>query len=101
MHPGQEHLGWDLMSTKIVIADDHEVVRSGLRGVLEAEPDFEVTGEAGDVRSTMAFVRAQQPAVLVLDLNMPGQSSLEAIPEFLEVSPETAIVVLTMQNDPA
>jgi two-component system, NarL family, response regulator NreC len=87
--------------TTVVIADDHAVVRSGLRGLLEAEPDFEVTGEAADVRSTMAFVRAQQPGVLVLDLNMPGEPSLTAIPDFLEVSPGTAIVVLTMQNDPA
>jgi two-component system response regulator NreC len=85
----------------VVIADDHEVVRSGLRGLLEAEPDLEVTAEARDVRSTMAFVRAQQPGVLVLDLNMPGDSSLGAIPELLEASPGTKIVVLTMQSDPA
>jgi two-component system response regulator NreC len=85
----------------VVIADDHAVVRSGLRSLLEAESDLEVTGEAADVRSTMAFVRAQQPGVLVLDLNMPGESCLEAIPDFLEASPDTAIVVLTMQSDPA
>ena len=87
--------------TTVVIADDHEVVRSGLRGLLEAEPDLEVTGEARDVRTTMTFVRAQQPGVLVLDLNMPGESSLGAIPDLLEASPGTAIVVLTMQSDPA
>jgi two-component system response regulator NreC len=85
----------------IVIADDHEVVRSGLRSLLENEPDLEVAAEAGDVRSTLAHVRARQPNVLVLDLNMPGEPSLPAIPQFLEASPETAIVVLTMQNDPA
>jgi DNA-binding NarL/FixJ family response regulator len=67
--------------------------------LLQAEPGFEVTGEARDVRSAIAFVRAQRPDVLVLDLNMPGGPSLPAIPEFLEVSPETSIVVLTMQND--
>jgi two-component system response regulator NreC len=87
--------------TTVVIADDHEVVRSGLRSLLEAEADFEVTGEARDVRTTMTFVRAQQPGVLVLDLNMPGDSSLGAIPDLLEASPGTVIVVLTMQNDPA
>jgi two-component system, NarL family, response regulator NreC len=87
--------------TAVVIADDHEVVRSGVRSLLEAEADFEVTGEARDVRTTMTLVRAQQPGVLVLDLNMPDESSLAAIPELLEVSPGTAIVVLTMQNDPA
>jgi two-component system response regulator NreC len=85
----------------VVIADDHAVVRSGLKTLLEAEPGFEVTGEAREVRSAIALVRAQRPDVLVLDLNMPGDPSLPAIPEFLAVSPETAIVVLTMQNDPA
>jgi two-component system response regulator NreC len=85
----------------VVIADDHEVVRSGLRTLLAQEPDLEVSAEAGDVRSALAHVRAKRPTVLVLDLNMPGEPSLPAIPQFLEASPETAIVVLTMQSDPA
>jgi two-component system response regulator NreC len=85
----------------VVIADDHEVVRSGLRTLLDQEPDLEVAAEAGDVRSALAHVRAKRPAVLVLDLNMPGEPSLPAIPTFIEASPETAIVVLTMQSDPA
>jgi two-component system response regulator NreC len=87
--------------TTVVIADDHAVVRSGLKTLLDAQPGFEVTGEARDLRSAMTFVRAQRPDVLVLDLNMPDAPSLPAIPEFLEASPATAIVVLTMQNDPA
>jgi two-component system response regulator NreC len=87
--------------TTVVIADDHAVVRSGLKTLLDAEPGFEVTGEARDVRTAMTFVRAQRPNVLVLDLNMPGEPSLPAIPSLLEASPDTAIVVLTMQNDPA
>jgi two-component system response regulator NreC len=87
--------------TTVVIADDHAVVRSGLKALLDAEPGFEVTGEARDVRSAMTFVRAQCPDVLVLDLNMPGDPSLPAIPGLLEASPGTAIVVLTMQSDPA
>jgi two-component system response regulator NreC len=88
-------------TTRVVIADDHAVVRSGLKTLLDAEPGFEVTGEARDVHTAMTFVRAQRPDVLVLDLNMPGDPSLPAIPEFIEASPDTAIVVLTMQNDPA
>jgi two-component system response regulator NreC len=87
--------------TTVVIADDHAVVRSGLKALLDAEPGFEVTGEARDVRSALTYVRAQRPDVLVLDLNMPGDASLPAIPDLLEASPGTAIVVLTMQNDPA
>lgn len=88
-------------TTTVVIADDHAVVRSGLKTLLEAEPGLEVTAEARDVRTAMTLVRAQRPDVLVLDLNMPGEPSLPAIPELLEASPGTAIVVLTMQNDPA
>lgn len=88
-------------TTRIVIADDHAVVRSGLRMLLDAEPDFEVVAEAGDLGATTSYVRAHRPGVLVLDLNMPQGSTLPAIPDLREASPDTAIVVLTMQNDPA
>jgi two-component system response regulator NreC len=86
---------------RIVIADDHAVVRSGLRMLLDSEPGFEVVAEAGDVDSARRYVRGHHPRVLVLDLNMPGDSSLDAIPGLREEFPETQIVVLTMQDDPA
>jgi two-component system response regulator NreC len=89
------------MPSTIVIADDHAVVRSGLRMLLDAEPDLEVVAEAGTVPDAIRLIRAHRPAVAVLDLNMPGGSSLEAIPELRSSTPETAIVVLTMQDDPA
>jgi two-component system response regulator NreC len=85
----------------IVLADDHAVVRNGLRMLLEAEPDLEVVAEAGDLDATRRYVGAHRPSVLVLDLNMPEGSSLPSIPELIQRSPATAIVVLTMQNDPA
>ena len=85
----------------IVLADDHQVVRSGLRLLLETEPDFQVVAEAGDVPTTERRLGAYHPRVLILDLNMPGESSLPAIPRLREAAPETQIVVLTMQNDPA
>ena len=88
-------------SIRIVLADDHAVVRSGLRMVLETESDLEVVAEAGDVESARRYVRGHHPDVLVLDLNMPGGSSLEAIPEIRAESPATQIVVLTMQQEPA
>src|SRR5215213_7112136 len=81
----------------IVLADDHVVVRHGLRLVLDGEENLRVVAEAGDVADAMRYVRAHRPSVLVLDLNMPGEPSLPAIPRFLEGSPGTAIVVLTMQ----
>ena len=85
----------------IVLADDHAVVRSGLRMVLDREADFEVVSEAGDADTAVRTVLGHKPSVLVLDLNMPGQlTSLEAIPRVAEVSPGTRVVVLTMQEDP-
>jgi two-component system response regulator NreC len=85
----------------IVIADDHQVVRAGLRLLLEAEEGFRVIAEAGDVATTERRVTAYHPQVLILDLNMPGESSLPAIPRLRASAPDTQIVVLTMQNDPA
>jgi two-component system response regulator NreC len=85
----------------IVLADDHSVVRSGLRMLLEAEPDIEVLAEAGDVDAARRYTLGHKPTVLVLDLNMPGGSSLETIPRIPELSPDTSVVVLTMQEDPA
>ena len=86
---------------RIILADDHAVVRSGLRLVLEGEEGFEVIAEAGTVEETVRKVRAIRPEVLVLDLNMGDASSLGEIPTMLADSPDTAIVVLTMQNEPA
>ena len=85
----------------IVIADDHRVVRSGLRLLLHAEDGMHVVGETGDVAGALQMVQARRPDVLVLDLNMPGEPSLAAIPRFAELSPNTRVVVLTMQDDPA
>jgi len=85
----------------VVIADDHAVVRSGLRMLLDAEEGLRVVAEAGDVPTAMQVIRAHRPGVAVLDLNMPGGSGLDAIPLLRESTPETAIVVLTMQDDPA
>ena len=82
----------------IVIADDHQVVRSGLRLLLQGEPGMHVIGEAGDADSALKLVQMRRPDVLVLDLNMPGTSSLDALPHLLEGG--TRVVVLTMQEDP-
>jgi two-component system response regulator NreC len=87
--------------TTIIIADDHQVVRSGLKMLLDAEEDFEVVAEAGEVDAAARAVLGHKPDVVVLDLNMPGGSSLAAIPKMLSDSPKTNIVVLTMQEDPA
>lgn len=84
---------------RLVLADDHTVVRSALHMLLEAEPGFEVVAEAGDAEAALRYVRGHRPDVLVLDLNMPGRPSLEIVPEIERDFPETAILILTMQNE--
>jgi two-component system, NarL family, response regulator NreC len=91
----------DARRITLVLADDHAVVRAGLRMLLEAEPAHKVLAEASTADDALRYARAHHPSVLVLDLNMPGRPSLEVIPEIVEAAPDTAIVVLTMQEDPA
>src|ERR1700685_3523758 len=86
---------------RIVIADDHAVVRRGLRQLLEDESGFEVVAEAADVDAARRYVRGHHPQVLVLDLNMPGESSLEAIPRIREEFPDTQFVFLPRRTEPA
>ncbi len=85
----------------VVLADDHVVVRTGLRLLLEAEPGIEVVAEAGDVTAALEHVERTRPDVLVLDLHMPGEPSLPAIPRLRELSPDTKVLVLTAQRDPS
>ena len=85
----------------LVLVDDHAVVRSALKVLLESEPDLEVVAEAGTADDAIRYVGAHKPDVLVLDLNMPGRPSLEAVPDIQAASPDTKIVILTMRNEPA
>ena len=85
-------------TTRIVVADDHAVVRAGLRLLLDAEEDLTVVAVAGDVDDALRLTRAHRADVLVLDLNMPGRPTLPEIPALAQL---TAVVVLTRQNDPA
>ena len=84
-----------------VVADDHEVVRNGIKLILESQLDVDVVAEAGDVQSAGECVAGHSPALLLLDLNMPGGSSLDLIPRIAEASPQTRTIVLTMQSEPA
>jgi len=84
----------------VVVADDHAVVRAGVRLILEGDPACEVVGEASDIASAIRAVEAHRPSVLLLDLHMPDGLSLDALPAIQAASPETAIVALTMQEGP-
>ena len=84
------------MSLSIVLADDHPVVRQGLRGVLEAEPEFAIVAEAGDGLETVRLVERLQPDVLILDLLMPGLNGLDVLPIVRQRSPRTRSVIFSM-----
>jgi two-component system, NarL family, response regulator NreC len=88
------------MIIRIVVVDDHAVVRTGLRLLLDAEADFEVVGEAGDARAAVFEVRAQKPDVILLDVVMPGESGIEALPKLKHEAPDARVLVLSMQDDP-
>jgi two-component system response regulator NreC len=87
--------------TTIVLADDHHVVRQGLRSLLEAEPDFSVVGEAGDGLEAAQLIECLRPDVLVLDLMMPGLNGLEVTRQVSQRSPRTHVVILSMHPNEA
>lgn len=86
---------------RVVIADDHTMVRSGLRVLLDMEDDLEVVAEAGCVATTAACLREHAPDVLILDVHLGAENGLDGMPSLLEASPSTRVLVLTMQDDPA
>jgi DNA-binding NarL/FixJ family response regulator len=85
---------------RILIVDDHAVVRSGLRLLLASQEDIEVVGEAGTVSEAVLETRAAKPDVVLMDVVMPGQSGIEGIPAVLKEAPEAKVLVLSMQDDP-
>ncbi len=84
----------------VVLVDDHAVVRSGIRLLLDGQEDIEVVGEAGNAKDALFRARALKPDVILLDVVMPGESGIEVLPRLLTESPETKVLVLSMQDDP-
>lgn len=80
---------------RVSVVDDHPVVREGLVGVLEDEPDFTVVGSAGSAEDALELVRERQPDVLLLDLELPNMDGIAALPRIAEVSPATRVIVFT------
>jgi two-component system response regulator NreC len=85
--------------TTVVLVDDHAVVRGALKALLEGQEDLEVVGEAGEIAAGRSIVAERQPGVLVLDVNLPDGLAVDALPQLREDSPQTAIVLLTMERD--
>jgi two-component system response regulator NreC len=86
---------------RIVLIDDHAVVRSGLSLLFNAEEDIEVVGEGGSAKDAVFRARALKPDVILLDVVMPGESGIDVLPRLLNESPETKVLVLSMQDDPS
>ncbi|MFQ5595270.1 MAG: response regulator [Anaerolineae bacterium] len=84
---------------RILIADDHGVLRAGLRILLNAEPDLEVVGEAADGHETLRLARKLNPDVLLLDISMPGLSGIEVTRQVKQVLPESRVLILTVHED--
>lgn len=86
--------------TRVLIVDDHAVVRAGLRLLLDAEPDMEVVGEAGSIDQAIFEARALKPDIVLMDVVMPGRSGIEGAPAVLHEAPDAKLLVLSMQDDP-
>jgi DNA-binding NarL/FixJ family response regulator len=88
------------MTVRILIVDDHAVVRSGLRLLLAAEDDLDPVGEAGSAREAVFRARELKPDVILMDVAMPDGSGIDALPTLLHERPETKVLMLSMQDDP-
>lgn len=86
---------------RAVVVDDHAVVRTGIKLLLEREDDIDVVGEAGTAKDAVFRARALKPDVILLDVVMPGQSGIDVLPELLREAPDTKVLVLSMQDDPS
>ena len=84
---------------RILLADDHVVVRNGLRLILEQQPDFEVVGEASDGREVVRLAEIEEPDVVVMDIGMPNLNGIEATRRIVGNRPKTAVVILSMHSD--
>jgi len=88
------------VSIRVLVVDDHAVVRSGLRRVLDAEADIETVGEAENAERAVFEAMEHRPDVVLMDVTMPGQSGIEALPALLQSVPDTRVLMLSMQDDP-
>jgi two-component system response regulator NreC len=89
------------VATRVVVVDDHAVVRSGLKLLLDSQEGIDVVGEAGNAQDAIFRVREQTPDVILLDLVMPGEGGIEVLPKLLKEAPEAKVLVLSMQDDPS
>ena len=88
------------MTIRVLIVDDHAVVRTGLRRILDEEPDIETVGEAPDAERAVFEAIGNRPDVVLMDVMMPGRTGIEGMPALLQALPDVKVLVLSMQDDP-
>lgn len=88
------------MTTRVLLADDHAILRSGLRLLLNSQKDFEVVGEASSGTKTLSLAEELEPDLILLDLSMPALGGLDALPLLQNLVPSSRILILTMHDDP-
>src|SRR5262249_35084137 len=88
------------MSIRVLVVDDHAVVRTGLRRILDAEPDIECVGEAPNAARAIFEALEHRPDVVLMDVVMPGKSGIEGLPALLQAVPDSKVLMLSMQDDP-
>jgi two-component system, NarL family, response regulator NreC len=88
------------VDTRVLLVDDHAVVRAGIRLVLDGAPGINVVGEAGTDERALVMARAHQPDVIVLDVLLPGKGGIDLLPELLEVSPQSKVLMLSSSAEP-
>ena len=88
------------MSIRVLVVDDHAIVRSGLRRVLDAEPDIETVSEAENAERAVFEAMEHRPDIVLMDVVMPGKSGIEGLPALLQAVPSAQVLILSMQDDP-
>jgi DNA-binding NarL/FixJ family response regulator len=91
--------GWQLSPVRVMLADDHALFREGLAGIITAQPDLEVVGEASDGLEAIVMAQELKPDLILMDIQMPGCDGLEATLKIKKALPETVIVMLTVRDD--
>ncbi len=90
-----------MAKTRVLLADDHTVVRQGLRRILESESDVEIVAEVGDGRAALSAAQRLHPEVVVMDISLPGLNGIDVTRQLLKARPETKVLILSMHADPA